>query len=206
MASLSYNAIWIDENNDPNYSKLDGKGFKQLFFAHRDPRLTPAYLQSVRDKGYITGLYWASTWDKDKSADFWVHILDTTMKRLGKMPIQVNIEEHDPVKIADFVTGFRKIYPWVPLSLATEGFQGGWLVKNLVLLDAQRVTLVPEAYADLPGAPMTPYDTDAIVQDLVSQGFSYDRVVPFHDAKTLYRAGATPRGWRGFVFTQNRLP
>jgi hypothetical protein len=196
VASPSYNAIWIDENSDPNYSKLGGQGFKQLFFAHRDPRLTTFYLDHVRNKGYTPGIYWASTWDAGQSADFWVNILDGTIKRLGKMPVQVNIEEHNPSKIADFITRFRKIYPWIPLSLATEGFQGGWLAQNLVLLDAQRVTLVPEAY----DGAMNPYDTDGVVQDLVGRGFLYDRVVPFHDAASLRR------GWRGFAFTQNRLP
>jgi hypothetical protein len=113
--------------------------------------------------------------------------------------VQANIEEHDPARIAEFLQTWRSLRPFATTSLAIEGFQGGWLQQIRQQIIDSRVVVVPEAYGDLPGAPMSLYDTDGVVQDLLQVGIPASQVVPFHDAARLFR------GWRGFAFLQSRL-
>lgn len=199
-------ALWIDENTDPDYQRIRPwfPPFEvpraRLCFAHRDPRLTPGYLQAVRERGYDVDLYWASTWDADKSPEQWAALLNDRWKALGGaerlLSVQVDIEQHDPLRVAAFLAAWRKLRPGLRTSWTLEGFQGGWVsaIREQVL--AANILIVPQAY----DGAMTPFDTDGVVRDLTARGFPHDRIVPFHDAAQLRR------GWSGYVFTQRRLP
>jgi hypothetical protein len=197
--------LWIDENTDPDYARIkpwlppDPPPRNRLCFAHRDPRLSPAYLEAVRGHGYDVELYWASTWDADKSPEQWAAMLNGRWLELGGaerlLSVQVDIEEHDPLRIAAFLAAWRKLRPGLQTSWTMEGFQGGWITAIREQVLAANILLVPQAYA----GDMTPYDTDGVVRDLTSRGFPHDRIRVFHDARELRR------GWDGYVFTQRRL-
>jgi hypothetical protein len=193
------NALWIDENTNPDYPRLAGRGLTHLFFAERDPRLTSAYLDGVRQHGYTVGIYWASTWNPElDGAGAAVHMNQRWVALGGAsklLHVQFDVEQHDPEYVSGLVTRWRALRPFAKTSWTMEGFQGAWIADIRQQLLAANIVLVPQAY----DGNLAPFDTDGVLRDLTAYGFPPDRVTPFHDAAMLYR------GWSGFAFTQARL-
>ena len=178
-----------------------------LFFSMQDPRVTQAYLMSVRAKGYTTGVYVAWNWPEyagNDGAEFAQKVSDklgtivpvTSAQNFPK--VQLNVELHDPLYIQDMVVRWRQLRKYRDTSWTMEPMQGGWMSPNMVnAVIAARVRVVPQMYWGNM-QPALPYQR--VIDDLTIRGFPAGLVTPMWDAARL------PDPWDGFAFTQGRLP
>lgn len=198
-------AVWVDENNDPAYAKINAAGIKTLYFAARDPRVTKAYLQSQVSKGYGVGIYLA--WNWDGFGDI-ASAASAYMKKLrwgNSFPkVQFDIELHDPDYISDNLTRWRQAYPHQDTSWTMEGMQGGWMNESVFKQSIfnLHIRLAPQCYWGSEGKIEGEWASDMVLRDLTSGGTGYPEsiVSMFYDAANLHR------GWDGFAFTMGRLP
>jgi len=205
-------ALWVDEDNDPNYAKVAQFGITALYFALRDPRLTPTYLGQVRARGFGVGVYAVQSWPEyggdgthggpgdvfaENVAARLAVVAGTTLGR-NHPKVQLDMEDHDPVNIARALTRWRELHRYQDTSWTMEAGQGGWMDAAFVAaVLLARVRLVPQCYN---GAMTEVWDTLAYARDLTKRGFPDSLVSPFYDAARL------PHGWDGFAFTMGRLP
>ncbi len=79
-------AIYIDPNNDPNYTKLAPYGFTHLFFDIREPKLNAAYFAGIRTHGYKVGVYAAWNWPETTEA-FWPELRTVRLSTAFKLKV-----------------------------------------------------------------------------------------------------------------------
>lgn len=194
-------ACWIDAGNDPDYAKLAKYGIDTPYFDPRDPRVTASYLDSVKaHPGIATcGLYFASNWG-DWTGPGFAEDVDKVLRRIGwrgNPPVCLDIETHDITGyVLPCLQRWRQLRPTRRTWWTLEGFQGGLLTPPAVaLLAAGDIRIAPQFYA----GDMTPL-THSPVIDLLMAGVDGTRIDGMYDAAHL------PYSWRGFAFTQGRLP
>lgn len=206
-------AVWIDENNDPNYVAIDEHQIKWLFFCGRDPRVTKTYLADKTKKGYAVGTYWAWNWYPDINAMCDAVIAHTKQVRVSNSnpKIQIDIEAHDPEMVITAITRIRTVFRNQDLSWTMESFQAGWITDELVkCIDDNNVRVVPQYYVDpeKDGMP-DPDDHAALIKEQVAQDVSMKQLVlrgiPIQSISGFYDAATLPDGWDGFAFTMGRL-
>lgn len=194
------NAVWLDEGAAADYPRLKKHGITHIFRSERDPRTTTAALERDRAEGFKCGIYAGHGWYAHLTGpELAVHMTSQWVNLGGlsrSLAVQFNEEGHDPVRVIAMLKQWRALRPNAATSWTMEGFQGGWIKEIAAELKALRVKLVPQAY----DGAMNPFDSFGCVRDLTENGIPYDRVEVFYDAARLLR------GWRGFAFTQNRLP
>lgn len=209
-------AIWIDENQSPDYQRLFRHGIRRLYFTAREGYgHDKTMVDNARAQGFEVGIYRVSSWDLANNPNLtgaeWANLLSKDVSRYvggdGKgtnvqLAVQMDIEEHNPVWIAQCLLRWRQIRQVRDTSFTFEPFQGGMLVAAIAQIIQSNVRLVPQAYmGPHNGNPdMTPADPFGVVKDLTDYRFPYERIQVFYDAARLYR------GWTGYAFTAQRLP
>lgn len=192
-------AVWVDEGSDANYDKLRANGITAPYYSHRDPRVTSAYLTSVRDQGFAPGILSAWNWFPDDTGAEYAERIDAELRRInwpGNPPVLANIETHDVGYIIAFFARWRQLRPTRKTDWTLEGFQGGLFAPSAVSqINAANVGIVPQLYA----GNMDPLPHSPII-DMLMAGFRCDQLKGFYDAARL------PYRWDGFAFTAGRLP
>lgn len=199
--------LWVDEGNDPDWAKVQAYRMNGLFFAIFDPRLTKTYIDQVRARGYVVGVYMAWNWPQTRnlSGPQQTELMSERLAEIagptpakGHPKCQWNNEEHDPEMIASGLEHWRKLRPTHDTSWTLEAMQGGWFTAEFVQrILATKVRIVPQCY----NGPMTvAWDTLAAARDLTKRGVPDGLISPFFDAARL------PEYWDGFAFTMGRLP
>lgn len=193
-------AIWIDENNDPDWVKMAAFGFGMIFHSLNEPVdiLRPKLLKA-RSKA-IPGVYTAWNWHPSLNGTQYAEYVHQRVTKLGDIPnlrVQFDIEAHDPQYILDCLERWRELRPTMGTSWTLESMQGGWMTPEFVrrVLDA-KVRVVPQYYT----GDMRPFAQDVAMKDLIRRGFPISSISGFYDAAAL------PLEWDGFAFTQGRLP
>lgn len=203
-------AIWVDEGNDADYTKLRAYGITAPYYSIRDPRVTRGYLKTVQSLGFTPGVYAAWNWYASPNggalagAAFATQVsqqLDTIMEGVASPPdfplVQLDIETHALPYIFGALDQWRKHRPKRVTSWCLEGYQGGLFSPADAIHIAAKVNeVVPSAYA----GDMTPFDAVDVFRNLVSHSFPPGIVSMFYDAAHL------PAAWAGYAFTQGRLP
>lgn len=200
-------AVWIDEGNDPDYAKLAANGIDWPYFALRDPRLTPAYLDAVVSHAGIAGagVYAAVSWYPNLSAAQFADKISSELLRIGwkgNAPVCADIEVPNLAPyVVDFLLRWHAIRPKRTVDVTIEGHKGTlFSPADVIHVTACARYLVPQCYN---GAMTELWDTYAMTTDLTSAGFPLGSVCPFYDAAHL------PQWWglpAGYAFTQGRLP
>lgn len=191
-------AIWIDEGSNPDKAKLNHYGITAPYFSHRDSRVTAEYLDDVAELGFSPGIYSAWNWYPELSGKLYATKIDNELRRIGwkgNAPVCVDIENHDLQFILDFFRHWRQIRPTRYTAFTFEGFQGGLLAPIIPELRLRVTRFVPQLY----DGQMEPLDHSPIL-DLLMYGVPGAMIDGFYDAARL------PYAWRGFAFTQARLP
>ena len=192
-------AIWIDFAHT-EVDKLRRYQIPHPYYSHFfNPEVTAEHLQSIANQGFKPGIYSAWNWYPDASGKEYAEIVHSELLRIGwkgNPPVCIDIETHDVGYILDCLTRWRQLRPTRPTAWTFEGYQGGLfspaVIEKLVKLN---VRFVPQLYR----GDMTPHEHSPIL-DLLIQGFPGNRIDGFYDAARL------PHNWRGFAFTQARLP
>jgi len=200
-------AVWIDEGNDPDYGKLAANGITWPYFALRDPRLTPTYLDAVAAHTGIDGcgVYAVASWLPQLTAAQFAEWVDTRLRSigwLGNAPVMLDIEVGALVPyVVACLTRWRQLRPARTTDLTVEGHKGGlFRPVDVIHVTAKIRYVVPQCYN---GAMTQLWDTYAMTCDLAAAGFPLGKLCPFYDAAHL------PEWWglpAGYAFTQGRLP
>lgn len=192
-------AIWIDAGTALEPAKLRANDITRPYFAHIDPNVTADYLDDVRDSGFSPGIYSAWNWYSSLDGHNYARELDAELRRIawkGNAPVCVDIETHDIGYVLGFFKEWRRLRPSRPTAWTMEGFQGGlFSPANVAELVGRDLRFVPQLYR----GDMSPHEHSPIV-DMLIAGFPGGRLDGFYDAARL------PYRWRGFAFTQARLP
>lgn len=191
-------AIWIDAGQAVNVGKLRNLGITAPYFPHTDPNITAPYLQSIADQGFQPGIYSAWNWYPDLPAWRYADLLSNDLKRIGwpgNPPVCVDIETHDMGYVREFLARWRRLRPTRPTWWTFEGFQGALFETSRDLILKSKVRLAPQFYR----GDMTPHEHSPVL-DLLISGFPGELI------DGMYDAAALPWRWRGFAFTQQRLP
>lgn len=199
-------AVWIDNGSDPDYARLARYGITAPYFDPRDPRVTPTYLDGVKAHGVSPGIYFAWNWYTPRPPAVLAQTMSDDLKRLGwagNPPVCIDIEKGhglDDTNVVAYVVAFfqawRALRPTRPTDYTLEGFQGGlWSPQKVKQLVATNVGVCPQMY----DGAMRPLAHD-VTLDLLIQGFPGERLAGMYDAAAL------PYNWRGYAFTQGRLP
>lgn len=195
--------VWVDEGNDADYAKLKALGLAP-WYAIRDPSVTAPYLQAVADRGFPLGLYIAANWTPELDGVAFAEHADAELKRVGwrgNPPLCLDIEhaalgdDFAPFLVA-CLSRWRTLRPTRPTWVTIDGMQGGQFTPDDVqaIIEAN-IWLAPQFYrGDMSPLPHSP------VIDLLMAGFPGVRIDGMYDAARL------PYRWRGFAFTQGRLP
>lgn len=200
--------LWVDWPDNPNWDKCAEYGIDGLFF---DPRPRPGdvqphvidkrYLEDVAARGKAVGIYIGAGWGELGStpesyvakAREWL----APLRKSNSFPkVQWDLEMHDPEFIRRVLLGYRMLFPWQDTSWTLEPAQGGLFGPEFITEVTQklRVRVVPQLF----GGAMQPFDVEYVKDDL--KAFPPQSISLCHDAA---RLGV---GWRGFAFTQGRLP
>lgn len=204
-------AAWGDLKQDPPYAKLADNGITWPYFDIRDPRLTPAYLDSVKAHAGIKGcgvysVRGSNSWPETHTMTptQFAEWTDARLKQidwLGNLPVMFDIEVPNLVPyVLATLRRWRELRPKRVTDLTIEGHKGGLFTLPDVRAVAGLVRwTVPQCY----DSTMTPWDTWAVCFDLYARGFMSMEVRPFYDAAALQPWWGTPDG---FAFTWGRLP
>lgn len=201
-------AVWVDAGNDPDYGKLAHYEISAAYFDPRDPHVTREYLAAVAAHPPIraVGLYFAWNWYPTLTAAQFAEEMSATIDRLrlgGNVAVCIDIEKGSGLDNATYVpyvlaclTRWRELRPTRLTSYTLEGMQGGLFDRAAVqAIAATKVLVCPQFYA----GDMSPLRHSVIV-DLLMAGFAGSRLYGMYDGAAL------PWRWRGFAFTQGRLP
>lgn len=202
-------AVWVDQGNDPTYSLYPRYGITAPFFDPRDPRVTAAYLDAVKAHGDITncGIYTAWNWKQEFSdPNVYAEWTDSELRRIGwqgNALVCLDIEKGNGVNDSNYatyttqaLTRWRQLRATRQTWLTLEGMQGGLFAPTLVTAIKQKnIRMAPQFFE----GNMTPHKHSCVI-DLEEPGVPADRIDGMYDAAIL------PRLWRGFAFTQGRLP
>ena len=196
---------WVDAGNDPAYSILEPHKIDGCFFDVREKRLSKAYVQDVKARGYAVGVYMVDSWPETKNltgaqAAEWMdaRITATGIWLALSLPkVQFDLERHDPAWIQECLTRWRELRPKQDTSWTMEPMQGGWMHEEFVMAILRaKVRIVPQYY----GGNMQPFAQDRCYRDLLVLGFHESLITGFYDAAAL------PAYWDGFAFAMGRLP
>lgn len=191
--------VWVDEGQPLDAAKLRAHGITAPYFSHRDPLTTAAMLDRARADGFAPGIYSAWNWYASLTAREYALLLSGELKRIGwqgNAPVCVDIETHDVAYVLAFFQEWRSLRPTRPTAWTFEGFQGGLFAPFAVSeLVSRNVRFVPQFYR----GDMSPVEHSPVI-DLLMSGFPGGWINGFYDAAAL------PYRWRGFAFTQARLP
>lgn len=192
-------AVWIDLGNDANYDLLRRYGITAPYYNHNDPRVTAAYLDGVKARGFSPGIYSDGSWYPTLNGKQYAEKLDQVLKHiawLGNPPVCVDLEMHDPAYLTAFFKRWRQLRPTRQTDWTLEGMQGGWMSKTFVdVVVGANVRVAPQFYV----GQMQPHEHSPVI-DLMMAGIPGDRIVGMYDAARL------PYRWSGYAFTQGRLP
>lgn len=199
-------AVWIDNGSDVNYPLLAKYAITTPFFDPRDPRVTAAYLDSVKAHSGISacGIYTVWNWQPEFSDPVkYAEWTDQQLRRInwaGNALVCFDIEKGNGVSDQNFatyviscLTRWRQLRPTRKTWWTLEGMQGGLFSGN------QGPTI---SKLDIPACPqffegnMTPHRHSCVI-DLQEYGFK--------KVDGMYDAAVLPRVWRGMAFTQGRL-
>lgn len=202
--------VWVDIGNDPTYSLYGRYGITAPFFDPRDQRVTAAYLDGVKAHPGITtcGIYtvwdWDSAFSDPKKYAEWT---DAQLKRIGwrgNAPVCLNIEKgangvgdgNFGSYVVSCLKRWRELRPKRDTWWSPPGMQGGLFSPSQVeAITDTKVVTTPQMYT----GSMVPLAHDVTI-DLLIHGFSGTLL------DGMYDAAALPFNWRGFGFTQGRLP
>jgi hypothetical protein len=193
---------WVDAGNDPNYDKGDLHSIEGWFMPLWDARTTKGRLLDIQARGFSPGVYvghgWVSIDDPQQYADRVYAEYQRVF--VPYLRLQVNLEQHEPEKIAQTLEALRAKKTGMQLSWTLEGMQGGWAGSIAARVQAAKVRVVPQSFWGASGRIDGRYAEDMVLRDLTRRGYSESLVSLFYDAKAL------PRDWQGFAFTMGRLP
>lgn len=213
---MNFRACWVDAGNDPAYGKFADNKITLPYFDPRDPRITASYLDAVVKHPGITGagFYFAWNWlPVGTTAAQFAEWCDAELRRIGwagNALCCVDIEKGHGITnltfvpyLVAFLSRWRQLRPKRRTDLTIEGMQGGLFSPSEVAAIMQGLRgggaaagyIAPSMYA----GNMSPLAHD-VTQDLLMSGFPGEGVVGMYDA------GALPYRWRGYAFTQGRLP
>ncbi len=198
--------LWVDSGNDPDWAKVYRHSISALYFDLFDPRVTAPYLLSMVDRSVQVGVYVASNWPQvsgngrdfaEKTSARLKEVMTGGVTKPSFPKVQLDMEEHDPGKIADALKRWRELHRYQDTSWTMEAMQGGWMDPAFVqtVLDC-RVRVVPQYYT----GDMRPMAQDVAFRDLLVRGFPPQVISGFYDAAAL------PINWDGWAFTMGRLP
>lgn len=202
-------ACWINAGNDADYAKLKSLRITAPFYDLRDPRVTKAYLTSVRDKGFSPGIYAAWNWlpppytGAAKGAQFasWVNseLERIAPDTLSDFPeVCLNIETQDVPYILGALTQWRKHRPKRVTDFTLEGHQGGLFTNAQAKAVSAKVRyIVPQCYN---GAMTEVWDPWTMGLDLMQAGFPFGKITPFLDGRHL------DEWWLGYAFPKDGSP
>jgi len=194
---MNERCIWIDEGHDVEKDKLIAHEIYYPYFSHRDSRVTNDYLKGVVAQGFSPGIYTAWNWYNLDPVSYAIKI-DNELRRIGfggNPPVCIDIEIHDPHYLTTFFAKWRQIRPTRKTYFTFEGFQGGLLGPVIPELLTRNLYFVPQLYR----GDMSPLEHSPMI-DLLMYGIPGNLLHGFYDAAAL------PSVWRGFAFTQERLP
>ena len=204
--------LWVDEGNDPDFSKGGIYGMTGYYFPLRDPipdvkrRLEMTLAKSLRIGVYACWNWHGLGFSLSDGAGFARWVDDRLRELVGagfvlspsKPKVQLNNERQEPDVITAMLERWRALRPKQDTSWTMEGMQGGWMAPEFVKrVLACKTRLAPQLYN---GEMTQVWDSLAITRDLTKRGFPDALVSPFYDAAHL------PLYWDGFAFTQGRLP
>lgn len=202
--------VWIDNGTNPDYAKLARYGITVPFFDPRDPRVTADYLAEVAAHPGIDtcGIYTAWNWDGTfKDPKTYVQWTDAVLRNIGwpgNALVCLDMEKGaNGVTDATFgqyvvaaLKEWRRLRPKRDTWWTLEGFQGGnFSVIQVQAIAGKAVRIAPQMYA----GNMAPLEHDVTI-DLLVHSFPPGMLDGMYDAAVL------PYAWRGFAFTQGRLP
>ena len=199
-------AVWVDNGTDVNVPKLAQYGIDAPYFDPRDPRVTATYLENVKGQGYKPGLYFAWNWYAVQSPESLAKVISDAVSAVGwfgNPPVCIDIEKGHGLTDASYVPyvvaffkRWRQLRPHRETDYTLEGFQGGLFAPTAVqAIVAANVQVCPQFYA----GNMTALGHSPML-DLLMAGFPGSRL------DGMYDAAALPYRWRGYAFTQGRLP
>lgn len=202
-------AVWVDAGSDPNFSLYPKYGITVPFFDPRDPRVTASYLDSVKAHSGITacGIYTAWNWEPEFSdPDEYAEWTDKQLLRinwLGNPIVCLDIEKGNGVSDQNFaayttqaLTRWRALRPSRATWLTVEGMQAGLFAKPLVeTIKQKKIRMAPQFFK----GDMSPHRHSCVI-DLEEAGVPADMIDGMYDAAVM------ALNWRGFAFTQGRLP
>lgn len=192
--------VWVDEGNDADEAKIRAVQANP-WYSTRDPWVTAKYLTDVASRGFFPGLYVASSWVPQLTGEQFAQYVSDSLLRIGWRGnpwVCMDIETHD---IAGFVLPcfrrWRELRPARPTWWSLEGMQGGLFDSPTVaeIAGGLGIRVAPQLYS----GDMTPLAHSPIL-DLLMAGF------PGAYLDGTYDAARLPYRWRGFAFTQGRLP
>jgi hypothetical protein len=203
--------VWLDRGSTPDFAKAEREGINGFCFDILDPRLTKAYMNSVRwaGPGYAVVVYaaysehpmWKPLFSPSgaRHAELVHERLETIAPGTGNSfpKVQFDIEVHDAAVVRDCIKRWRQLRPTRDTSWTLESFQAGWMTDELVqtVID-NGIRVVPQYYT----GDMRPFAQDIAKQNLVRRGYPEALVTGMYDAAHL------PINWDGYAFIQGRLP
>lgn len=201
-------AVWVDAGSDPDYAKLSHYGISAAYFDPRDPRVSRDYLAAAAEIPPLrsVGLYFAWNWYPTLTGAQFAEKVSGTLDNLhvgAKVAVCLDIEKGSGLDDATYVpyvlaclARWRELRPTRLTSYTLEGMQGGLFDKAAVqAINAAKVRVCPQFYT----GSMEPL-AHGVTLDLLMAGFVGTRQFGMYDAAAL------PWRWRGFAFTQGRLP
>jgi hypothetical protein len=180
-------AVWVPENNDPDYNYLRELRATHVFRALRDKRTTRAALVTDRAAGFETGVYLASNWYPGQTARTVADIASTLLNAVdGGTPFDpvvcLDVETDDLHYTRSLFHRWKAHRPKRRTDWTFEGHKGGIFtdadVADLLLL--VQGYFVPQCYN---GALTEVWDTLAMARDLTATGIPDERIVPFMDIR-----------------------
>ena len=196
--------VWIDKGQEPDYAKLASLSITEVCFDIRDPALSRAFLQHVQGQGFAPGVYACSQgegWPTSLSGAQFSDWVETRVRPLNvsqNIPfVHLNSETHDVTWLVSMLNRWRELRPKKRTLWGFEGMQGGLFTPpDVDLIEGLNLEYGPQSYT----GSMERLESATVVLDLVTRGFSAERIHPFLDAAQL---GVW---WQGWAFPQGRLP
>lgn len=205
-------ACWVDGNNDMDAVKLARHGITDPYFDARWVAAKPdplGFLKSVRDKGFIPGLYlcsqgegWPSHHELSGSewADWAYDMVQLKIapETRGNFPrVCLNNEIHDAEWILAMLRRWRARSPRRWTSWSMEGHQTGWMGPSFGETISPFVQAVhPQAFR----GDLSRFESDRVALEMVAIGFPVDKVF------CVLAADDLGEWWDGVVLPQGRLP
>lgn len=180
------------------WSNVVRNGLTRLYIDAR--QIKASDVDFIHSKGVEVGIFGNSNWVA--SAAGLADLLDATLTTIGatakQCAVMVDIEQHDPDYVLNWLTAWRKKRATRMSAWTVEPHQAGWFTPALVnaIVKDPNLTVVAQAYL----GNMYPCAHDAVRADLETK-LPADRCSVFYDAKD-----GAPGYMDGYLFTMERLP